>query len=46
MSKENLGKPRPLWRVIFLSLATGMLYYGWYKYIIQEELKRYNGYGW
>ncbi len=46
MSQENLGKPRPLWRVILLSVATGMLYYGWYKYIIQEELKRYNGYGW
>ncbi|MBV6621736.1 MAG: hypothetical protein KI793_02085 [Rivularia sp. (in: Bacteria)] len=46
MSKENLGKPRPLWRVIVLSVATGMLYYGWYKYIIHEELKRYNGYGW
>ncbi|MGB3652438.1 MAG: hypothetical protein WBA41_14640 [Rivularia sp. (in: cyanobacteria)] len=46
MSEENLGKPRPLWRVIFLSVVTGMLYYGWYKYIIQEELKRYNGYGW
>jgi hypothetical protein len=29
MSKENLGKPRPLWRVIVLSVATGMLYYGW-----------------
>ncbi|MEM6752789.1 MAG: hypothetical protein AAF630_07455 [Cyanobacteria bacterium P01_C01_bin.38] len=45
MFKENLGKPRPLWRVIVLSVATGMLYYGWYKYIIQEELKRYNGCG-
>ncbi len=32
--------------MILLSVATGMLYYGWYKYIIQEELKRYNGYGW
>lgn len=46
MSKENLGKPRPLWRVIVLSVATGMLYYGWYKYILHEELKRYNGHGW
>lgn len=23
-----------------------MLYYGWYKWIIQEELRRYNGDGW
>lgn len=46
MSKENLGKPRPLSRVIILSVVSGLLYYGWYKYIIHEELKRYNGYGW
>ena len=43
---EPLGKPRPLWRVILLSVATLMLYYGWYKWIIQEELRRYNGFGW
>ena len=41
-----IGKPRPLWRVILLSGATLMLYYGWYKWIIQEELRRYNGRGW
>ena len=46
MSKENLGKPRPLSRVLILSVVSGLLYYGWYKYIIHEELKRYNGYGW
>ena len=46
MSNPPLGKPRPLWRVIFLSAATLMLYYGWYKWIIQEELRRYKGYGW
>jgi hypothetical protein len=46
MSQSFFGKPRPLWRVILLSGATLMLYYGWYKWIIQEELKRYNGYGW
>lgn len=46
MSAKYLGKPRPLWRVIFLSVITGMLYYGWYKWIIQEELRRYNGFGW
>ncbi|MDY6899892.1 MAG: hypothetical protein SWZ49_17700 [Cyanobacteriota bacterium] len=46
MSNENLGKPRPLSRVLILSVVSGLLYYGWYKYIIHEELKRYNGYGW
>ncbi|WP_232317177.1 hypothetical protein [Anabaena sp. CA = ATCC 33047] len=46
MSGTSLGKPRPLWQVIFLSVVTGMLYYGWYKWIIQEELRRYNGFGW
>lgn len=43
---QPLGKPRPLWRVILLSGATLLLYYGWYKWIIQEELRRYNGFGW
>lgn len=46
MSNQPLAKPRPLWRVLFLSAATLMLYYGWYKWIIQEELRRYNGEGW
>ena len=46
MSAQPLGQPRPLWRVILLSVVTLMLYYGWYKWIIQEELRRYNGYGW
>ena len=43
---SNLGQPRPLWKVILLSVATLMLYYGWYKWIIQEELRRYRGDGW
>lgn len=46
MSDKPLGKPRSLWQVIWLSVATLMLYYGWYKWIIQEELRRYNGFGW
>jgi hypothetical protein len=46
MSIQVLGKPRPLWQVILLSGLTGLLYYGWYKWIIQEELRRYNGEGW
>jgi hypothetical protein len=46
MDSNVLGKPRPLWHVIGLSVMTGMLYYGWYKWIIQEELRRYTGHGW
>ena len=46
MSDKPLGKPRPLGQVILLSVATLMLYYGWYKWIIQEELRKYNGKGW
>lgn len=41
-----LGKPRPLGQTILLSGLTGLLYYGWYKWIIQEELRRYNGRAW
>lgn len=40
------GHPRPLTQVIGLSVLTGLLYYGWYKWIIQEELRRYLGHGW
>lgn len=46
MSEKPLGKPRPLSPVILLSVVSGVLYYGWYKWIIQEELRRYNGFGW
>ncbi|MGI8504808.1 MAG: hypothetical protein ACR2LR_27300 [Hassallia sp.] len=46
MSDKPLGKARPLSQVIFLSVISGMLYYGWYKWIIQEELRHYNGFGW
>ena len=46
MSDKPLGKPRSLWRVILLSGVSLLLYYGWYKWIIQEELRRYNGSGW
>lgn len=34
-----LGKPRPLTQVILLSGITGLLYYGYYKWTIQDELK-------
>ena len=46
MSNPAIGKPRPLWKVILSSVVSLMLYYGWYKWIIQEELRRYRGYGW
>jgi uncharacterized protein (DUF1499 family) len=46
MSETLLGKPRPLWQVILLSVATLMLYYGYYKWVIQDELRRYTGSGW
>ncbi|MGG6297101.1 hypothetical protein ACQ4M4_22130 [Leptolyngbya sp. AN02str] len=41
-----LGEPRPLWRVVLLSLATGLVYYGYYKWVIQNELRRYTGQDW
>jgi hypothetical protein len=45
MAEQFLGKPRPLWRVLWLSGITELLYYGWYKWIIQEELRQHTG-GW
>jgi hypothetical protein len=32
------GVPRPLWLVIPASLSTGLLWYGFYKFAIEEEL--------
>ncbi|MEO0803119.1 MAG: hypothetical protein AAFY57_12685 [Cyanobacteria bacterium J06642_2] len=46
LSSESLGKSRPLWQVLLLSGATLLLYYGWYKWIVQEELRHYTGSGW
>ena len=40
-SQPALGVPRPLTRVILLSGFTGLLYYGYYKWMIQDELKAY-----
>ena len=37
--KKTVGKPRPLTQVILFSVATGLLYYGYYKWAIQDELK-------
>lgn len=46
MSSSTIAKPRPLWRVLLLSGATLLLYYGYYKWVIQDELRRYRGSGW
>lgn len=46
MTDKPLGKPRPLGQVILFSGLTLLLYYGYYKWIIQEELRKYNGSGW
>lgn len=46
MSEQALGTPRPLWKVIALSLVTGLAYYGWYNWVIQDELRRYDGQNW
>lgn len=46
MSNRPLGKPRPLWQVILLSGITFLGYYGYYKWVIQDELKAYEGKGW
>lgn len=32
------GCPRPLWLVILASLPTGLLWYGYYKFAVEEEL--------
>lgn len=46
MSTKPLGKPRPLSQVILLSGVTLLLYYGYYKWVIQDELRRYTGTSW
>lgn len=46
MSNSAIGIPRPLWRVILLSVVTLLAYYGYYKWAIQDELRRYTGTGW
>jgi hypothetical protein len=32
------GFPRPLWLVLLASLPTGLLWYGYYKFAVEEEL--------
>lgn len=42
---ESPPRPRPLNRVILFSVATGALWYGLYKYNIEEELRASTGEG-
>ncbi|MGA1476423.1 MAG: hypothetical protein ACO4AI_14945 [Prochlorothrix sp.] len=39
------GRPRPLWLVLLLSIASLGVYYSWYKWTIFDELRRYRGTG-
>lgn len=45
-SPATLGQPRPLWKVILFSGLTLLAYYGYYKWVIQDELRRYTGSDW
>lgn len=36
---SNPPHPRPLASVVVLSSATGLLWYGWYKFCVEEELR-------
>lgn len=46
MTEKPLGIPRPLWQVMLYSGVTGLVYYGYYKWVIQDELRRYDGSSW
>ena len=46
MSDRNLGKPRPVEKVVFCSGISFLAYYGYYKWMIQDELRRYDGESW
>ncbi|MBW4654166.1 MAG: hypothetical protein KME20_14180 [Kaiparowitsia implicata GSE-PSE-MK54-09C] len=41
-----LGKPRSLGQVVRRSVLSGLVYYAYYKWMIHDELKRYQGHGW
>lgn len=38
---EYPGIPRPVWVVVLFSLPTALVYYGYYKFSIEEELYQY-----
>ncbi|KAI0565013.1 hypothetical protein FGB62_22g519 [Gracilaria domingensis] len=38
-------RPRPLYQVILFTVTTNLLWYGWYKYCIEQELRQLLGEG-
>ena len=38
---ETPGIPRPVWLTIAASVPTGLIWYGWYKFSVEEELFQY-----
>lgn len=46
MTSPIPGTPRALSPVILWSAVTLLVYYGYYKWVIQDELRRYTGEGW
>ena len=46
MTEKPLGKPRPLNKVVLYSGISFLAYYGYYKWMIQDELRRYDHESW
>ena len=46
MTEKTLGKPRPVSKVVLYSGLSFLAYYGYYKWQIQDELRRYDGKSW
>ena len=46
MTEGKLGKPRPVEKVMLYSGLSFLTYYGYYKWVVQDELRRYDGESW
>jgi hypothetical protein len=46
MSEQVIGKPRPLKKEILYSGLSFLAYYAYYKWVIQDELRCYDGRSW
>ena len=46
INDKAIGKPRPLKKVILYSGLSFLAYYGYYKWVIQDELRCYDGRSW
>ena len=46
MTEKPLGQPRPLNKVVLYSVISFLAYYGYYKWMIQDELRRYDHKSW